>query len=617
MNLMNKGTAGLPAVNEGESGAIGTPSGGIFSRIPRFSDEGQWRAGANVVKFFAALLVLTLIARGTSAATLTRVDLANPSRSEILEAVTGSATVASRGTLDITAPEGLTVGEMLIGVGQTVSIGDPIAVFDADEVAEQLARETASLDKLILDLDKLERKEETDAASLESARKTHQRAQEDYAATVAQGEKDILAAQKTLDEALASEADPPDTSAFDSAERSLIRAKEDYIKVVQQGAKDVSSAQSAVNSAQNNEAAKLQAWENAKASNAAPSDIAAAEQAYKTAVSETEKAEANLETVQQKDEDNLLSANRKVEDAQTSFAKAEKESEKSEQQTIDAKKTEIEKAQDALLTTQTKAADSLLTARRKVEDAAASLTKAQRDYNKSAQQTADTALQNEINAVSIRLDVDAQQSIVAALQTLLENENTLYANLEGVVASAKVAGSTSGKDALITLADAAKGFEAQIQLAKTDADRLSVGDACEVTTGGGSMYYSPTVTGTVFTISAPDDKDMVDVVVRLPDGDWTGGQRVSVQVVQSRSTYELCIPLSALHSDNSGYYLLTVEQTSTVLGIENTVTRVSVTVLASDGDRAAVQGPVSRNSWVITGSNKSISVGDRVRENAS
>ena len=130
------------------------------------------------------------------------------------------------------------------------------------------------------------------------------------------------------------------------------------------------------------------------------------------------------------------------------------------------------------------------------------------------------------------------------------------------------------------------------------------------------MYYSPIVTGSVTGISSPDPDDKVTVTIRLPEAEWSRGQRVDIKVELSRDIYFFCVPLSAIRSDNSGYYLLTVEQSSTVLGVENVVVRIPVSISASDDSMAAVQGPVERTSGIIVGSNKSIRGGDRVRVDA-
>jgi len=304
-----------------------------------------------------------------------------------------------------------------------------------------------------------------------------------------------------------------------------------------------------------------------------------------------------------------------LEDAEASLSKAEQDFAKSSDQTVESRQSEIDKAQTALDNAIKKADENLLSARRRVEDAEVSLQKAQTDYSKSIQQTDDTIAQNIISAVSLRLDIDAKKQTVYTLEELLKNDCVIYSDIEGVVLSVASEGSVTGKNPVISFRDSAKGFVAQMQIAKTDADRLALGDECELTTGRGSMYYTPTVTGTITGISQPDDNDRVMITIRLPGGDWKEGQRVEAQTVLSSGNYDLCVPITALHSDNTGYFLLTVRRQSTVLGIQNVVTRVDVSVTASDSDMASVRGPVARDSQVITGSNKTVTAGDRVRVN--
>ena len=677
---------------------------------PRFSDPAQRRAVGNIVKFVAALLVLTLIARGTSGATLPRVELSSPARSEIVDAITGTASVSSRDTLDVTAPQGLTIAEMPVAVGQNVKTGDPVAYFDADEVEEKLIRETASLDKLLLDLEKLERGENTDAASLESAQRSLQRARQDYYNTKTQGEadiavaraaleeawakqaedpdaaaldtarrnlqrvqddyettringeNDIISAQKTLDEALRDSADTVDSTALDTAKRNLQRAKEDYEATRRQGETDVDAANTVLLAALEKEEQKRLAWLEAE-----EEEKFAAEQAYRAAQndskkafndynsawnrasdnltsaqrrvedaeasllkaendinkssqsasdtkkSEIERAETALETAKTRANDNLLSAARRVEDAEVSLSKAENDYLRNSEQASDSIQNEIKKAEDALASAQTRANDNLLSAARRVEDAEVSANKAGQDYNKATQQTADSAVLNSLNAVSLRLDVDKQKAIVDELEMLKKDGCIVYSDLEGVIAAVKPEGSVTGKDPIVSFVDGAKGFEASLTLDKKDSDRLAVGDECTVAAGGGSMYYRPTVTGVISVISPPDDNDRVKVTIRLPEGTWSDGQRVDVEVIKSRASYDICVPLTALHSDNSGYYVLSIEQKTTVLGVENIVVKIPVNVTASDDRNASIQGSIGRNSNIISGSNKPVSAGDRVR----
>ena len=677
-------------------GAFHTPNSirqkGVIQRLTSFArgaDPGQRRAAGNIFKFLALLLALTIIARGTSAATLARVDVSAPARSSIVDAVTGNATVSSRDTLDVTAPEGLTVSEMIAGVGQSVKTGDELARFDRDEVEEKLLRERISLDRMLYDLDRYERSEAADASPIDTAMRSLRRAQEDYDTTRRQGETDVAAARTALNEALDDRADDPDATALQNAFRSLQRTQDDYETTKVQGESDITAAEatllearesqpnpvdhSQVESAQrslqranedyattksqgNADVAAAwdtlytlelsgasdreidQAWNSVTSAQRRADDnlvsakrrVEDAEIALEKAVQDYDKnkeqaAEARqneidraldaLETAQSKAEDNLLSAARRLEDAEIAYEKAEQDLSKNSQQQSETLQNTIDRARDALETAQSRAQENLQSARRRVEDAEISLANAEQNYTKSEQQMIETASQNELSASSLLLDIDAQKVTVDALEGIIRNNYTLYSNIEGTVSSTVPEGSVTGKTPLVSFMDGAKGFEAQTQISKTDADKLAVGDECEVTAGGGNMYFTPTVAGIISGISLPDVNDRVTVTIRLPGSDWTQGQRVEVQVMLSSGSYDFCVPVSALHSDNTGYYLFTVERLSTVLGLQNVVTRVNVNVAASDSDMASVRGPVNRDSQVITGSNKSVTAGDRVRVN--
>jgi len=655
--------------------------------LPRFTDKAQRRAVGNIAKFMAGLLVLTLIARGTSGATLARVDISGTSRSEIVEAVNGTATVSARDSLNITVPEGLTIKEMLVGAGQTVEVGDAVATFDIAEVQDKLIRETVSLDKLRLDLDKLEKSDTTDSVSIDNARRSLRRAQDDYDSTKAQGDTDISDARKNLEDLLAEETQAPDQAALETAQRNHLRAQEDYETGKKRDEADVASAQASLNSisANRSDAVDSTALENASRSyNRAredrdivkaqgEEDVKAAQDALDAlaSASEEEKAEASaaleaakkraednlqtanrrvedtlgalsqaesnydnsyrqalnsrqtaldnainsLESAKKKASDNLLSATRRLEDTEIALIQAQANYDKNVEQTATSSRTTVDNARNALEAAQKKASDNLLSASRRVEDAEISLAAAERDFNRNSLQSAETAIQNSVSAVSMRLDIADKKAVVDTLNMLAMNEGIHYAEISGIVLAAKAEGSKTDKSYLVAFMDGARGFEAQMTITKAQADRLVIGDECRVTTGGGSMYFTPTVTGTISAIAPPDEQERSRVTIRLPESDWTEGQRVDAQVVQSRVTYDTCVPLSALRSDNAGYYVLSVEQKSTVLGIENVIIRLSVNVVASDENNAAIQGPFGRNAQVITGSNKSVDVGDRVRVN--
>jgi len=465
----------------------------------------------NLIIFLAVILVLTIVARGTAGATMPKVSVTTPQAAEISDTVSGTASVTSAGTIDITAPVGLTVETIPVGVGQKVSAGDPVATFDYNDVQETLIRQTAQLDSQNLKLEKLERSSSADHSAVDNAK-------------------------KSLDSA---------NTAYDNTKK-----KADSLP-------SVSKAKAAVNTAQT------------------------ADKAAQDALSSAEPGP---------DQD-------------------------AAQQALDAADAALQKAQDNLAAAQ-QAASDLTTAQSKIDDAQTAYDKATSDYNNAAQQASDTNRQNSIDATTLQLDIADQEKVIADLNALVTTNGALLAPYDGVVQTVSTVGRTTDTSPVVQLMDNSAGSKADMTIDSTDAEKLSVGDDCSVSSGGG-MYFRATDTATIFAIAPPDDRDMVLVTLLLPDGDWTRGQSLSAQVVISRVSYNVCVPLSALHSDNSGYFVYTVAEKSTVLGIENVVTRIPVNLTAEDDTNAAIDGPLDRNASVVTDSSKSIDDGSRVRINGA
>ncbi|MCL2372657.1 MAG: hypothetical protein FWC78_04565 [Defluviitaleaceae bacterium] len=738
----------------------------LFKRIEA-ADPAQRRSAGNIFKFLAMLLAFTLIARGTSGATLARVVLASPERSEIIEAIAGTATVYATDTLEITAPQGLVIDEMLVNIGQNIERGDAIARFCLEELKTQRIRDEASLNMMQLDMERLENGDSVDVSQIENAQRSLQRAQEDYNATVrqgnadiaeaqealdallaptygveahmlplvirnhqraledyyavvaqrqadiaaaeealfeiniddtalqnatrshqraledynattAQGQADIAEAQEALNQLLAQRPADIDRTAIDNAKRGLQRARDDYNTRRQQGEEAIQNAQNALLAAFNayynamfwstepNYGAVAAAWaavEQAQAavtnaentaeannlaarrqvedaetslaqvqrnfSDAAQDDIDRAEDALEAAITRAanslltaerslEDAENNLEQTRRNFDDNILAA---IEQAEAALDTAETRAADSLQvamrllqDSASNVSSEVERAQTALQTATNGAAASRQAAARQVEDAITSLNSARQNHETSAQQAADSTAQNIISATTLQLDIAEQQATLDALNMLISNEGILYAQHTGIVSFAMEAGEITGNNAIVTLRDTENGgFEAHMQISRTEAERLTVGSEGVVTTGGGNMFFTPTVTGIVTSISQPDDYGRVDITIALPGSDWSQGQRVDVQAILRRASYDFTVPISALNSDNAGYFLHVMAQHSTVMGLQNVVMRVNVTIVASDSDMVSVSGAVSRSCQVIVSSNRPVSVGDRIR----
>ena len=92
------------------------------------------------------------------------------------------------------------------------------------------------------------------------------------------------------------------------------------------------------------------------------------------------------------------------------------------------------------------------------------------------------------------------------------------------------------------------------------------------------------------------------------------GTQVSYEISkESQTSYDQILPLSAIRQDQEGAYCLVAQEVETVLGTEYQAVRVNLTVKEKDSNNGAVSSSLGKEDLVITGSNKEISQGDKVR----
>ena len=81
------------------------------------------------------------------------------------------------------------------------------------------------------------------------------------------------------------------------------------------------------------------------------------------------------------------------------------------------------------------------------------------------------------------------------------------------------------------------------------------------------------------------------------------------------SSYDLCVPNTALFQDAKGaYYVLTVEERNSILGNRLVAVRKEVDQIAQDNDYSAVKGEITKNDKVIYNWDRDVYENSPVRE---
>lgn len=111
------------------------------------SQNDERQALKRIVVFFAVMLILTLVARGTSSAIRPVVTTQQAKAGTISQSVQSSGSITASSVLSVSLPEGIVLDNILVKEGQSVVEGQTLATCDVDELSTKLDRAKASLQK--------------------------------------------------------------------------------------------------------------------------------------------------------------------------------------------------------------------------------------------------------------------------------------------------------------------------------------------------------------------------------------------------------------------------------------------------------------------------------------
>lgn len=148
--------------------------------LSKVSEEN--RALKRIAVFFVVMLLLTLIARGTSNAILPVVTTTSARAGTIRQTIRTNGTITAMGTISVAIPEGLLIEDVTVKEGQLVQEGQTLASINLDSLVTQLNRAKASLAQSQTKYQQLTSSTTVDATSVQRAQQTLERAYEAYAA---------------------------------------------------------------------------------------------------------------------------------------------------------------------------------------------------------------------------------------------------------------------------------------------------------------------------------------------------------------------------------------------------------------------------------------------------
>lgn len=588
-----------------------------------------------LTKAFAALmavmLFMTVISRAASSFTVAQVQVESPKSRAIVHKVIGDGIVTRQSDIPVYTVADILVAKVKVTEGQEVKKGQTLAVLDTDSIDEQIRTLSDEIEVLQLQNDALKSAE---AKRDREQDKALSRAKEDYEDTV-QSNKDAVSKAKENIKTAKKQTKKNEKKTLEDLQNSVEEAKKAYEDAVETQKSQVQQAKRALEDASKTPAAdysdsitqieinqkqrkidseqrKLDALALKKLEDPdtytsewqdqydyvqeLKDDLAAAklqQQAKKNEAAAQERERKQTLSRAQEDYDETISKNEKL------VRKAKELWQEAEQKLENYQNGEDEDSAD----------DSLVEdARKTLEDAKSQQTQQKKSAKRAIEDAGETDAVDhsvEINNVSIA----EKQRALAQLQKTKEQEGKIVAQTDATVSKILLtAGDRTTETAAFLLADLSEGARFTTEISKEDAKYVVVGDVVTLKVNDKS-YEDMTVLST-----ETNEDSSVRVTVYVPKKTISIGTHASMEIEQTSEKYATTLPLTAIHAEQSKYFVYVLEKEDTVLGEETVARKVNVSIVEKNGEYAALSdGSLSEDDSVIVESDTMLANGEKVR----
>lgn len=252
--------------------------------------------------------------------------------------------------------------------------------------------------------------------------------------------------------------------------------------------------------------------------------------------------------------------------------------------------------------------DTQLAADRAVQDAEMALQRALDTYAEQLRQADASNAVSSADATVLQQQIEELLEEQEEYQDLLDAGGQVLAGTAGIITAVYAVAGNSCVGVAATLGETGSGWLLSLEM-ETDVFQNLPGQPSQIEVTQGKVSGH----GTLQSSRESDGKTVLSIL--LDDSSWTSGNAEAVLRFPSQH-YTTCLPVSALHQDSNGWYVYLVESTSTILGVENKLTALPVTLLEKNETTAAVEG-ISLQAKVAIRGDKPLYAGDTVKVAAS
>jgi len=524
--------------------------------------------------FLALMLVLLFFSNTILNSTLPVVRSQSVMGGAITPAVGGSGVVESVGEAFFSAESNLTVLEVLIPVGEMVTVGTPLL-----------------------------RVEYTDDGTLDQLRSQLKQAQDSYDRAVITAETPQGSGNGALLQQM--------QNSLNQAQLDLERCNT-YLNLRAALDRKLETAEEQLAEAQ-------KAY--SEGTDAARAECSAAEQAYTDAEAARQLAEANAayaESLYERDpgqEAQYLEAKAALDESAASVNESQNAL-YTARQTLDG----LERQYSPALEAAQQAAADLQTESLELEQEYAGCT--DRVQCENAVLSAQSSLASfhdglaaaEISGELQQMDLKGQEETIAELEDKIAEieealgERTVSAKADGVLQAVLVREGDvcPAGTPLLEMENTADRYRVQVTVPKEEGAALSVGDTAAIS---GTELQRAVLEEIA---DGPTEEELL-LTFSLGGDAASPGDTVTIRMSLRGDRYDTLVPNSALYEDVSGTFVYKLERSSSALGTRMKAERVLVTVLASDDQYSAVEGDLYAGETVILYASQPLSDGQQVR----
>lgn len=224
--------------------------------------------------------------------------------------------------------------------------------------------------------------------------------------------------------------------------------------------------------------------------------------------------------------------------------------------------------------------------------------------------TEDLKPRKDNSAALLRMEREDLEKSLQELYALNSKKGQIYAEVDGRVIECTVSvGSIATPEPAMILEDFSQPFWFEGILEGEDYLFAEEGTECSLHRPDGVA-----VTEGVSVSKVTDGEDGGRwITAKITSASVTKTGSAVLNFTQTSQRYEQCIPLNAIYSGSSGYYVIEILEEETILGLQSVAKHVPVTLLEENGEFAAVRGNVSGQDKIVIHASKEIREGERVR----